>query len=392
MSIVSVSWGDHLSFGEGDGRLDTPETLARRMRLWRDELGADAVQWRMLRARIPGRFSAASGYRHPSDTAAASLGWDDFDVVPALARDAGLSSWLYVTVFDEGWPLAPDDVRAVSYHNDMHGQHVAWQSELTRSHPEWLVVDRSGRERQDGVVSLAYPEARRAFIDRWMRLVEPTSFDGLFLCLRSQSKPADTADQFGFNEPARADCRRQYGVDVASDTFDVRCWRVLLGSYLTALLSELRTELASVGRKLSVGCARGDVIGPPLGNATLQWRDWARRGLVDRLVVNQSSSQCPSMWHQLWPMHRGTGYVQNYLDGSGMPALDEQLATIYAPALAGTGTSLFVARQWHERSRENEHDLCAIDGVAGLVFSSFRHDNPDAIRRGDWRAGRLPPS
>jgi hypothetical protein len=63
--------------------------------------------------------------------------------------------------------------------------------------------------------------------------------------------------------------------------------------------------------------ARGDVLGAPLGNTTLHWRDWIRSGLIDHLIVNQNSSQCPSMWHQLWPMHRGGGYVQNYLDGRG---------------------------------------------------------------------------
>jgi hypothetical protein len=35
MNIVSVSWGDHLTFGEGDGRLDTPDKVVRRMRAWR---------------------------------------------------------------------------------------------------------------------------------------------------------------------------------------------------------------------------------------------------------------------------------------------------------------------------------------------------------------------
>jgi hypothetical protein len=34
-NIVSVSWGDHLTFGEGDGRLATVEDLQRRMeRFW----------------------------------------------------------------------------------------------------------------------------------------------------------------------------------------------------------------------------------------------------------------------------------------------------------------------------------------------------------------------
>jgi hypothetical protein len=391
MNIVSVSWGDHLSFGEGDGRLDTPEKLQRRLPVWRDELGADALHWRMLRKRIPGTYSAAPGYRHPSETAARGLGWDDFDVVPALARDAELSSWLYVTLWDEGWPLAPEDVRRVSYHNDMHGQHVAWQSDLTRDHPEWLAVDRAGRKRQQGVVSLSYPEARRAFVDRWMRLIESTQFDGVFLCLRSQSRPADTADQFGFNEPARRDFLDRRGVDVTSESFDLQAWRDLLGSYLTALVNELRTALGHAGKQLAIGCARGDVVGPPLGNMSLPWREWVRLNLVDRIVIDQNSSQCPSMWHQLWPMHRGSGYVQNYLDGTGLPPLVEHVATTYARVVTGSEVELFVARQWFERSPEIEARLSSTPGVTGLVFGSFRHDNPEAVRRNDWRAGKLLP-
>jgi hypothetical protein len=271
----------------------------------------------------------------------------------------------------------------------MHGQHVAWQSDLTRDHLEWLAVDRSGRERQLGVVSLAYPDGRRAFVDRWIQLIGPTDFDGLFLCLRSQSKPALTGDQFGFNEPARRDFRERFGVDVSSESFDTQAWRDLLGSYLTALVRELRGALGRIGKRLSIGCARGDVLGPPLGNATLAWREWVRQGLIDRLVINQSSSQCPSMWHQLWPMHRGTGYVQNYLDGSGMPPLVEQLSETYAPVFTGSAAQLFVARQWCEPSPEIDAELCASPGVTGLVHGSFRFDNPAAVRRGDWRAGRV---
>jgi len=354
MNIVSVSWGDHLSFGGRDGKLDTPDKVARRVRVWREELGATALHWRMLRTRIAGTFSAAPGYRHPSETAARTLDWDDFKEVPALAHRDGMSAWLYVTAFDEGWPLAADDVRAVSYHNAMHGQHVAWQSELTRTHPEWIAIDRSGAERQWGVVSLSYPAARRAFIDRWRALLSGTAFDGLFVCLRSQSRPADSADQFGFNQPAREDFTARYGVDVTREPFDLRAWRDLLGSYLSALVRELREALRAEGILLGVGVPRGDVIGPPLGNATLQWREWIRDGLIDRLIVNQSSSQCPSMWHQLWPMHRGTGYVQNYIDGSGMAPLRQQLVESYACAVRGSPVELYVARQWNERLEADE--------------------------------------
>src|SRR6185295_11737202 len=109
--------------------------------------------------------------------------------------------------------------------------------------------------------------------------------------------------------------------------------RDMLGSYLTALVSELRLALAHAGKRLAIGCARGDIVGPPLGNMMLPWRNWMRQGLIDRLVIDQNSSQCPSMWHQLWPMHRGSGYVQNYIDGSGMPPLRQQLAESYACAV-----------------------------------------------------------
>jgi hypothetical protein len=386
MNIVSVSWADHLTFGEADGRLDTPEKVARRMRAWRDELGARALHWRVLRTRIPGRFHAARGYRHPSLTAARSLTWDDFAEVPALAHGAGLDAWMYVPLFDEGWPLASALDRARSHHNAMHGQHVAWQSELTRTHPEWLTCDRSGRVRQRGVLSLAYPEVRRALIDRWRQMITPTRFDGLFICFRSQSRPAEHGDQFGFNEPVRADFHKRYGADILCDDFDRQAWRDLLGEYITKLLEELR---GAFDRRIGVGIARGDVLGPPLGNTTLYWRDWIRRGLVDHLIVNQNSSQCPSMWHQLWPMHRGTGYVQNYLDGSGLAPLADHLRHEYGPVVEGSAAQLFVARQWCERFDADEQELRAIAGVSGLVFSSFRHDNPGALARGNWRAGVL---
>jgi hypothetical protein len=343
----------------------------------------------MARTRIPGRFFAARGYRHPSQTAARTIGWDDFERVPALAHAAGLEAWLYVSLFDEGWPLPRSSVRAVSFHNAMHGRHVCWQSDLTKAHPEWLTVDRSGRRRQWGVVSLAYPEARRAFVERWTALIRPTRFDGLFVCLRSQSRPADPADQFGFNEPVRADFKARHGTDILREDFDVQAWRDLLGGYLTSLLTETRDALKSGGRGMAVGVARGDVLGPPLGNATLDWREWVRRRLIDRLIVGQNSSQCPSMWHQLWPMHRGTGYIRNYLDGEGLPLLERHVRDSYGPAVAGSGTRLFVARQWCERSHEAERRLRRIPGVEGLVFGSFRHDNPEAVRRGDWTAGRV---
>ena len=60
-NIVSVSWGDHLTFGEGDGRLANPGGLRRRMERWKDELNAATVHWRLTRTHIKGKSPVHRG-------------------------------------------------------------------------------------------------------------------------------------------------------------------------------------------------------------------------------------------------------------------------------------------------------------------------------------------
>ena len=211
-------------------------------------------------------------------------------------------------------------------------------------------------------------------------------FDGLFVCFRSQSRPADYADQYGFNDPIREEYRDRYGRDIWVEDFDLELWRDLLGEYMTRFLIELQKETTNANIPLSVGIPRGDVLGPPLGNTTLPWRAWVRDGIIDEMIIDQNSSRCPSMWHALWPMHRGYGYLQNYLDGSGMKPLASDLSDTYWPVLKGSPVGLYVARQWHDRSQREEKALLNHPEVQGLVLSSFRHDNPKTLRRNDWSA------
>jgi hypothetical protein len=226
---------------------------------------------------------------------------------------------------------------------------------------------------------------RAYFIHRYLNLLKGRDFDGLFICLRSQSRPADFGDQFGFNQPVRRDFLKRYNQDICGEEFDLQAWRDLLGEYITIFLSELKKELRPLGIRLAIGAARGDILGPPLGNTTLGWREWLGKGVIDDLIINQNSSQCPSMWHQLWPMHRGLGYLQNYLDGFGMLPLSDQLDKSYYPHFIGNRSRLYVARQWDERSPSMEKKLLDAPSVCGLVFSSFRNDNPELLDKGDWR-------
>jgi hypothetical protein len=356
------------------------------MERWKDELNAGTVHWRVIRTHIKGDYYADRGRRHPLRDQDRNLGWNFFEVVPHLAHSLSMKAYLYVSLFDEGWPLLPKRIREVSYHNDMHFQHTSWQSKFSRENPQYALTDRSGQQRQWGVLCLAYPEVRAHFCNRFINFLEETEFAGLFVCLRSQSRPADFADQFGFNEPVRQDYLARYGRDICSEDFDLQLWRDLLGEYLTAFLSELRDGLNGLGVGLSLGVPRGNVLGPPMGNTTLKWHDWVKRGLIDKLVINQNSSQCPSMWHQLWPMHRGYGYLQNYLNGYNMPPLMDHLSSVYKSIFKDQPVDLYVARQWDERSEVEERKLLSHPAVKGLVLGSFRFDNPGPVAKGDWKA------
>ena len=373
-------------FGEGDARLASTDALAHGIDRWRVELDIGALHWRPKYRGVKYLYTTADGGEHPMVERCRDADWDECEVVPRMAHESGLEAYLYLSLFDEGWPLAPPEERAVSYHNAMHVQHVARQTEFSHDHPEFMLKDRSGETRQWGVVCLSYDEARTHFRQRYLRLLGGTEFDGLFLCLRSQSRPPDFADQFGFNESVRRDYRFAVSRDIEDGEFDAETWRNLMGGYLTTFIEELRHDLTAAGLRLAVGVARGDVLGPPLGNTTLEWRRWVERGLVDQLIINQNSSRCPSMWHDLWPMHRGDGYLQNYLNGTCLPTLQDHIHETYAPAFKGRKTALLVARQWDERDEAEESALLSQPVVAGLVYSTFRHDNPGPVARGDWRA------
>jgi hypothetical protein len=385
-NIVSVSWGDHLVFGEGEGRLATAKAIARRMKRWRKELGADTLHWRAPKVALAGEYQKAEDYSETIQQRTKSE-LNFFKQVPEIAHRKGLKAYLYVSLFDEGFPLASWQVRQESYHNAMHGQHIAWQSSFSSRHPEYALVDRSGEKRQWGVLCLAYPQVREHLIRRFRGLLQRGDWDGLFLCLRSQSRPANYADQFGFNVPIRRDFKARYGRDIETQDFDIQFWRDLRSEYLSQMILEVRELTDDLTVRFALGLPRGDVLGPPMDNRIIAWRQWVREGLVDELIINQNSAVCPSMWHPLWPMHRGYGYFQNYLDGFNLPPLLEQISESYSPVISRDGhTRLFVARQWDHRSEKDERTLLDHPAVSGLVFSSFRFDNPEAVARGDWTA------
>ena len=64
----------------------------------------------------------------------------------------------------------------------------------------------------------------------------------------------------------------------------------------------------------------------------------------------------------------------------------DHLSSNYEAVFKDQPEDLYVARQWHERSEIEEKELLSHRAVKGLVFSSFRFDNPGPLARGYWRA------
>ena len=378
-NIVSVSFGDHLNHGDGDSRLHNPMALARRMQHWRRNLGANTLHWRILQTR-------SSGWRHRAEEPSVPVvdnplqrGWDDLDWVPYLAHQAGMRVYAYVTIFDEGWPLLPDPARVKSFLSHRYGKNESWQSDFSFQHPEYHVVDQGGNQHQWGVLELAYPEVRQYFTQLFLSYLVGRQFDGLFVCLRSHSKPAEHADFFGYNEPIRQAYFSRFGQDICYHGFKRQLWRDLRGAYLTKFLQELKSQLQPLGLPLAVGLPRGNIIGPPMSNMTLAWWQWVEQSIVDEIVVNQNSRRCPTFGETLWPMHKGLGYLQNYDTGAGMEPFNTQLEKTYLPQINNSGTKLYVASQWDADSIIEQPYVQQLPGVSGLVYSSYVHDHQPEV-------------
>jgi hypothetical protein len=382
-NAVNVSWGDHIVVCEGLGKLDMPEKIAAAMDEWRRLTEARTIYWRVSDWYIGEYMECrASGFpRYFEEVARIRAAFDPLACAVEAAHRRGMRIYAYHTIYDEGSP--PE----VKYGDSTP---FIWQSRFTIEHPEYLACDRAGEKRHWGVLEYAYPEARQHAVGVFARLVEDHDFDGIYVCTRTHSRPADEADQYGFNEPVAVAYREAYGVDPRTQDFDVHKWRDLRGGFLTQLLRELRAEMSRRGKRVAVAIPCGESIGPPYGNMTLQWRDWVTEKLVDELVIGVGSGN----WH--YPSMKGKdrerGYLASQDEGWGLPPLDEAVRTAYAPLCAEHGVSLILpGGSWGLAQRRRLADL----GAAGYTFGSLSLDNqPGSLTvpndpRLDFADGRL---
>jgi hypothetical protein len=197
------------------------------------------------------------------------------------------------------------------------------------------------------VLCYAYPEVRDYMVSKFQWLLNNWDFDGIYICTRTHSPPAEFADQFGYNQPIVDEYRRRYGVDIRSEEFSKPRWWALQGEGVTELLREMRVALGE--RRIVLAMPRSDHIGPPYGNMVLDWRTWAQEGLVDALVLGVISGG----WHYPDSMDR-PGYVQSQQDDVGMREVDFDLAEWFGPWCAEQGVEVLLSRGGFPSDSEKE--------------------------------------
>jgi len=370
--VMYVSWGDQILDRRAADRLDTPSKIAACVPEWMGMAGAETVYWRISSWRIQQDHEIRRQY--------VSKYWDAVDAAyaagdPNLAaadavHGAGGQIYAYETLFDEGSPTSV-----------LYGDRTPfpWQSRFTIEHPEYLVVDRSGTQHQWGVLEYAWPEVRQFMIQRFLTFLDRYPFDGVYLCTRTHSKPAETADQFGYAEPIVAEFQRRYGVDIRTQQFDRQAWEKLRGEYLTQFLREFSAALHQRGKKLAIGIPLGDVLGPPYGHLALDWPTWVKEGLIDELTIGirTGNEHYPSMRGQ----DRDRGYRLSADEDWGMPDWRQEVAQRYGPACRAAGVTL--RRAWGLPGPSLQADLAA------LPLDGFMINATSLISRGGYLA--VPP-
>ena len=219
-NIMSVSWGDHLEAWDGDDALDRPNRILRCAERWRREFGAGTIYWREMMSWSKFRicFTAPGAPPRRVFEDYERKGYDEHELITTKLKEMGYKVYMYATMFDEGYPLS----------ERWQGGTFGWQSQFTMANPEYLARDREGRPHY-GVMEYAYPDVRRYTIRRILSVLGNYDFDGVFVCTRSQSKPAVHGDQFGFNAPVVEEYERRYGVDIMRRNFELEPWRRLRG-------------------------------------------------------------------------------------------------------------------------------------------------------------------
>lgn len=285
-----VSAGDDWWIGEWMA-VDSPASIAETVAMWSDLFGMRRIYWRGQQEEMaafeqlirPENFLYAEYYAWTKKLL------EERQLNKVLIREAhkrGMEVHMWASLFDFTGPA--DSGGSIEYP-------FPAQQQLTVDHPEWLPVDRMGFRRQTGPIAFCYPEARKAVIDMYLGYFDRDGYDAIAFFTYCESYAQRYEEEFGFNDPAVAEFKRRYGVDVRKQDYDRHAWQHLLGEYVTLFFRELKEALRPRGKSIGLAInAREPNYPQPwnvvpytltAGRMYFDLEGWVREGLISDLQV-----------------------------------------------------------------------------------------------------------
>jgi hypothetical protein len=333
------SWGDMtLVYGPGtDAAMDTPEAMANMVKHWKGR-GFTGVYLRTdLTQFPPGSIIRHAGKKQENPGLA--VFWHLVDEILEKAdphtsarmavEGQGFEYWInHPHIYSEG---APEDAGV-----DGPGRMVPWSYMLKyhAEHPEVITVDREGNK-QWMVPEYAYPGVRASKAAEFAHLARTYRPSGIIASMRSETSqlipPPDHGDQYGFNQIVVDEMKEKYKVDILTDPrFDwkspafnaqdpmLQNWRELRGTHITQLYREIRQAIRGADPKVQFAVTlSGEYVGPLMGNARLEWREWIDEGIVDVIILPVTFEATQDL-----EAHK-KGYLTDVRAGKGTVTVDQ---------------------------------------------------------------------
>ena len=326
-------------FSNGDNELffnappiDSPAAIDEVLDLLDRAYGIKRIYWRapqidqILYRGVPRYESAHHGpWMEWLDYLFTDLGTGDY--MMQAARERGMEVWGVASLFDHGAQAY------IEYPNKGMGPFPT-ENRIRIEHPEWVPVDRAGIRRMSGPLCFAYPGARAALVEMYADMVRDKGYEGLTFHLYNENQGPRFDDEFGFNEPIVEEYQRRYGVDILTEPYDKQKLAELRGEYLTQFFRELHAALEPMGVKVSVMI---DAKEPDLpqywlafreillsGRVHVDWRTYAREGLVDELFVYFNGDPFPTLRKMMAELDE-TGVHYAILASGGFPEAHQDL-------------------------------------------------------------------
>jgi HEAT repeat protein len=340
-SIPAAVEGENAAvyFSNGDNEIfytappiDSPEAIDEMLDVLKKAYGVKRIYWRAPQIEqliYYGKVRDEAAHHGPwakwMDYLFDELGTGDHMIRAAKAR--GMEVWGVAALFDHG------SQAFIEYPTKGQGPFFT-ESFVRLNHPEAIPVDRAGIRRMSGPVSFAYPEARLALVKLYVALVRDKGYDGLNFHLYVENQGTRFDDEFGFNDPIVEAYKDRHGVDIRSEFYDKELLAKLRGEYLTQFFRELRKAMQPLGVEIGVTLGAKYPDQPQRwlafrdsmlsGRIQVDWRAYAREGLVDEIFVYFDGDPMPTV-RQVIKEVGDTGVALATISSAGFPESSHDL-------------------------------------------------------------------